>query len=200
MLIGLALLQSCATPATARIASASPWSGFIAEAATRFDVPAAWIERVMAAESAGQTVLRGRPIRSPAGAMGLMQIMPATWIEMRARLGLGINPDDPHDNIMAGTFYLRLMYERFGFPGLFGAYNAGPRRYGAHLAGGARLPLETVAYLAELSGAGLGSSAVAGIVPVRTAPSPLFMLRHDGAAPTAPQGQSLLFALRSDAR
>jgi soluble lytic murein transglycosylase-like protein len=49
---------------------------------------------------------------------------------MRGRLGLGTNPHDPRDNILAGTLYLRLMYDRFGYPGLFGAYNAGPGRYG----------------------------------------------------------------------
>jgi soluble lytic murein transglycosylase-like protein len=42
-------------------------------------VPELWIERVMRAESRGLTTLAGRPITSRAGAMGLMQIMPATW-------------------------------------------------------------------------------------------------------------------------
>src|SRR3546814_8725016 len=76
-----------------------------------------------------------------------MQLMPATWADMRARLGLGRNPDDPRDNILAATFFLRLMYDRFGYPGLFGAYNAGPGAYSAWLAGNRRLPRETVAYL-----------------------------------------------------
>src|SRR3546814_6544602 len=92
-------------------------------------------------------MLNGRPIRSRAGARGLMQLMPATWADMRARLGLGRNPDDPRDNILAATFFLRLMYDRFGYPGLFGAYNAGPGAYSAWLAGNRRLPRETVAYL-----------------------------------------------------
>src|SRR3546814_9909387 len=39
------------------------------------------------------------------------------------------------------------MYDRFGYPGLFGAYNAGPGAYSAWLAGNRRLPRETVAYL-----------------------------------------------------
>ena len=43
--------------------------------------------------------------------MGLVQLMPATWMDMRARLSLGSNPDDPRDNILAGTFFLRLMYD-----------------------------------------------------------------------------------------
>jgi soluble lytic murein transglycosylase-like protein len=50
---------------------------------------------------------------------------------MRRLLGLGADPNDPCDNILAGTFYLRLMYEWFGYPGLFAAYNAGLGRYRA---------------------------------------------------------------------
>src|SRR3546814_12284093 len=88
----------------------------------------------MQAESGGRTRLNGRPIRSPAGAIGLMQLMPGTWAEMRVRLGLGADPDDPRDNLLAGPFYLRPMYARFGYPGLLAAYNAGPARYAEHLA------------------------------------------------------------------
>src|SRR3546814_584620 len=88
------------------------WRPMIEEASTRFGIPTSWIERVMRAESRGLTMLNGRPIRSRAGAMGLMQLMPATWADMRARLGLGRNPDDPRDNILAATFFLRLMYDR----------------------------------------------------------------------------------------
>ena len=86
------------------------WRPYVIEASNRFGVPMTWIEAVMQAESRGRTTLNGRPIRSSAGAIGLMQLMPSTWVEMRARLGLGSDPDDPHDNILAGTFYLRLMY------------------------------------------------------------------------------------------
>jgi len=139
----------------ARPAAADPvdrWRAEIAEASARFDVPVAWIERVMRAESGGHTMLGGRPITSRAGAMGLMQLMPATWAVMRAAHGLGGNPHDPRDNILAGTAYLRAMYDRFGYPGLFAAYNAGPGRYAAHLATGRALPTETRAYLAQVAG------------------------------------------------
>ena len=40
-----------------------------------------------------------------------------------------------------------MMYDRFGYPGLFAAYNAGPARYAAHLASRRPLPLETRRYL-----------------------------------------------------
>lgn len=152
------------------------WRPYIVEASDRFGIPTSWIERVMQAESGGRTMLDGRPIRSSAGAMGLMQLMPATWADMRARIGLGDNPDDPRDNILAGTLYLRLMYDRFGYPGLFAAYNAGPGRYASYLAGHARLPAETATYLARVAPPPSGQVTV----PMRAAPSPtLFAVRKD---------------------
>lgn len=144
---GLALIA--AVPAQAD--EVSRWKVYIGEASARFGIPSSWIEEVMRAESAGMTELGGRAITSPAGAMGLMQLMPATWSDMRTVLGLGTDPHDPRDNILAGTYYLKLMHDRFGYPGLFAAYNAGPGRYGAALAGKARLPAETRAYLRRLS-------------------------------------------------
>lgn len=129
------------------------WSSHIEEASARFGIPGNWIRRVMRAESGGRTTMDGRPITSRAGAMGLMQLMPRTWAEMRARHGLGQNPHDPRANILAGAAYLRAMYDRFGYPGLFAAYNAGPTRYAEHLARGRRLPAETVAYVAAVGSA-----------------------------------------------
>jgi soluble lytic murein transglycosylase-like protein len=139
------------------------WRPLIEEASSRFGVPASWIERVIRAESRGATLWRGRPTTSKAGAMGLMQLMPGTWQDMRARLRLGANPHDPRDNILAGTFYLRLLYARFGYPGLFAAYNAGPARYADHLASGRSLPLETRSYVSQVTSAS-GSGARAGEV------------------------------------
>lgn len=153
--LALAVALLATAPAAADAPRADPvsrWHAEIAEASARFGVPVAWIERVMRAESGGHTMLGGRPITSHAGAMGLMQLMPTTWMAMRAAHGLGRNPHDPRDNILAGTAYLRAMYDRFGYPGLFGAYNAGPSRYTAHLASGRALPAETRAYLAQVSG------------------------------------------------
>jgi soluble lytic murein transglycosylase-like protein len=148
----LAVALALCAATSARADSVGDWRPLVAEASARYGVPVAWIERVMRAESGGRTTLGGRPIVSPAGAMGLMQLMPATWAAMRARLGLGADPHRPRDNIMAGTFYLRLMYDRFGYPGLFAAYNAGPGRYTEHLATGRALPGETRAYLAQVTG------------------------------------------------
>lgn len=196
----LSLALALAQPVAAAPAEADPvarWRPFIAEASARFGIPEAWIVRVMRAESGGRTMLGGRPIRSSKGAMGLMQLMPGTWADMRARLGLGADPDDPRDNILAGTLYLRLMYDRFGYPGLFGAYNAGPGRYAQWRAGRASLPGETVAYLGKVGGNGARAGAVAAAVP---APPPLFVvLRVAPQASSAPPVQPAvpaMFAIR----
>ena len=77
---------------------------------------------------------------SPKGAVGLMQIMPATYAELRERYALGGDPYDPHDNIVAGAAYLREMHDRFGTSGFVAAYNVGPTRYEDHLATGRPLP------------------------------------------------------------
>lgn len=187
------LLVSPAAHAEMRTDEVWRWSALIAESSLRFGIPRAWIERVMRAESGGHVLLAGRPITSKAGAMGLMQLMPAPWAEMRARLSLGDNPHDPRDNILAGTAYLRQMYDRFGYPGLFAAYNAGPARYADYLANRKPLPAETRAYLAKVTGAeALSESAMDTSgpslmiarndevkAPETPAPDPLFAIRHD---------------------
>jgi len=172
-------------PASAQADELDRWQPLIAEASARFGVPSRWIEQVIRTESGGHTHRDGAPIRSVMGAVGLMQLMPATWADLRARLQLGDDPDDPHDNILAGTYYLRLMYERFGYPGLFAAYNAGPARYAEHLAG-RPLPLETVRYLAGMHQA---------IVADRP---PLFFIQRSAGKPAQEIGERSLFAVRRD--
>lgn len=147
----LGTAPSYAEPVAATDAALDRWHGFIAEASRRFGVSEAWIRAVMQAESGGRTILDGRPITSRAGAMGLMQVMPETYQEMRHAHGLGSDPYDPRDNILAGTAYLRAMYDRYGYPGLFAAYNAGPERYDEYLRDGRPLPSEARAYLATIA-------------------------------------------------
>ncbi len=175
-----------ALPAAPAAASVDRWSSLIAEASARFGIPEAWIRRVMAAESGGRTTLNGRPIESRAGAMGLMQLMPGTWRAMRAALGLGRDPHDPRDNILAGTAYLRAMYDRFGYPGLFAAYNAGPGTYSAHLAGRRRLPSETVVYVAAVTG--------------RVSPRRSSSVENQVLVAAAPRAEQALFVIRGPAR
>src|SRR5216683_699063 len=85
------------------------------------------------------------------GAMGLMQIMPETWAELRLRYGLGADPYDPHNNITAGAAYLRELHDRYGERGFLAAYNAGPGRYEDHLTTGRPLPAETLSYMAAVA-------------------------------------------------
>jgi soluble lytic murein transglycosylase-like protein len=119
---------------------------FIAEASARFAVPASWIRAVMQIESGGD-----QRAASPRGALGLMQLMPGTWVELSARYGLGLDPFDARDNILAGTAYLKEMHDRFGSAGFLAAYHVGPWRYEQELVTGRPLPSETTAYVAAVT-------------------------------------------------
>lgn len=150
-----ALMLSCcaahagqASPATHRASGKSfnSFAAFVTEASRRFAVPEHWIRAVMRVESGEKSRARSRK-----GAMGLMQIRPKTWTELRARHSLGADPYDPHDNILAGAAYIRELYDRYGAPGFLAAYNAGPGCYERHLATGRPLPAETQAYVATLA-------------------------------------------------
>jgi Transglycosylase SLT domain len=128
------------------------WDAVIAEASQRFHVPRAWIRAVMARESGGRTMLgEGQPIVSPAGAVGLMQVLPGTYVEMAEQYRLGADPFDAHDNIMAGAAYLRWLHQKYGYPAMFAAYNAGPGRLEQHLVHGVKLPAETQAYVGNIT-------------------------------------------------
>jgi hypothetical protein len=152
LLIGLApvctlggVLPAKAAPIE-RPTDGDPYALHVIEAARRFGIPVAWIRAVMQIESRAH-----RDAVSPKGATGLMQIMPATWSELRARYALAGDPFDPRDNIIAGAAYLRELHDRYGSRGFLAAYNAGPRRYEDYLDGRRSLPPETVAYVAALA-------------------------------------------------
>jgi hypothetical protein len=123
---------------------------------------------------------------SPAGAMGLMQIMPDTWATERARLRLGNDPFDMRDNILAGTDFLRAMRARYGAIGMLAAYNAGPGRYEDYYRRGRPLPAETLAYLGRLAPVVTGSAITDDPTPAR--PDPLAWTR---AALFAPRSGSI---------
>jgi soluble lytic murein transglycosylase-like protein len=155
--------------------SCAPYGVFLTEASQRFSMPEIWICAVLLAESGGRM-----QIVSPRGALGLMQIMPRTWVELSNRYGLGGNPLDPHDNILAGTAYLREMFDRFGPEGFVAAYNAGPTRYDEYLASGVPLPEETQNYvmkLQKLTGQGASERAVP---LMKWQNAPLFVDERDG--------------------
>lgn len=132
--------------AAGTISSSDPWSAHIREAAGRFAIPERLLRAVMHVESVGDV-----RAASSKGAMGLMQIMPPTWEELRTRYHLGEDPYQPRDNIIAGAAYLREMLDRFGQNGFLAAYNAGPGRYEEHLATGRPLPRETIDYVRKLA-------------------------------------------------
>ena len=115
------------------------------EASRRFHVPIPWLRAVMRAESDGAA-----KSVSEKGAVGLMQVMPKTYAELRAKFGLGPNPFDPRDNILAGAAYLGEMLGRYGSPGFLAAYNAGSRRYEQYIHG-RPLPAETADYVVRLA-------------------------------------------------
>ncbi|MEW5804264.1 MAG: lytic transglycosylase domain-containing protein [bacterium] len=80
------------------------FEGIIGESARKYNLDPALIKAVIAVESGGDP-----KAVSPAGAQGLMQLMPGTAAE------LGVNdPFDPAQNIMGGTRYLRQLLDRYG--------------------------------------------------------------------------------------
>lgn len=171
------VLSSCANPPPADAQDTVPsreiaaveagtLDAHIAEASQRFRIPERWIRAVMQAESAGNA----RAV-SHAGAMGLMQIMPDTWAELRRAHGFGSDPFDRRENVLAGAAYLRQMYDLFGAPGFLAAYNAGPGRYAQHVRTGRPLPRETRNYVAALSRE-LGFSDAAEVQTVRSQAAP----------------------------
>jgi membrane-bound lytic murein transglycosylase B len=185
---------SAETPSSGTEQGGDFYAAYVAEAAQRFGVPAHWILAVIRKESAGDA----RAVSPEKGAMGLMQIMRRTWDELRARYGLGRDPFDPRDNILAGAAYLRELHDRFGSPGFLAAYNAGPTRYAEHLATGRPLPRETrdyVAALAPLIGASVAAEGheQSAVLTVDWRTAPLFTAHTDrqASADEAPQSSDV---------
>ena len=187
-----------------------PWGPYIREASTRFVVPEKWIREVMRQESGGKEYINGGLTTSSVGAMGLMQLMPVTYAQMRDRYGLGPDPYAPHDNILAGTAYIREMYARYGSPGFLAAYNAGPGRLDSYLIGGTPLPHETVGYLtsiaprlgdasaptgplahyavAETTADDLNARSLNGTLPLARAPAPAIQMASYQVPANTPSG------------
>jgi hypothetical protein len=206
-LIALALIfglpvagQGSFASAQARAPALSSQSGigaYVAEASRRFAIPERWIWAVMRAESAGKITAT-----SHAGAMGLMQIMPRTWAQLRVRYRLGSDPYHPRDNIFAGTAYLRELHDRYGNPvGMLAAYNAGPGRYDEHLKNGRPLPQETRSYPAKLSrsvgGIPADGPVYASAATVSWTHAPLF-LRQDNVPPVPRQSDTAVMGQATD--
>jgi len=122
------------------LAGKTAYDPIIESAATKHDVDARIVKAVIQVESA----FRPRA-RSSKGAMGLMQLMPKTARQYKAR-----NPYDPASNIDAGTKYLKQLLDEFELPLALAAYNAGEgavRRFG-----GIPPYAETQAYVTKILG------------------------------------------------
>lgn len=93
-------------------------NSLIREAAARYQVDPRLVAAVAQTESGGN-----QEAVSPAGAVGVMQLMPET------AAGLGVNPYDKRQNIEGGAKYLRQMMDTFGgdVQKAVAAYNAGPQ-------------------------------------------------------------------------
>jgi hypothetical protein len=114
-----------------------------------------------------------------------MQVMPETWADLRLRYDLGNDPYDPHDNILAGTAYLRELRDQYGSPGFLAAYNAGPARYEEHLTG-RPLPAETQAYLQKLvPGIGGDIAASSSAAKLRSSAGTPFVVRSENSKTAA---------------
>ncbi|GGG16794.1 MULTISPECIES: transglycosylase SLT domain-containing protein [Rhizobium] len=135
-----------------------------------------WVLAVMRAENAGFD----RQLASPAGAIGLMQVMPQIGSAFGAT-----DLTDPEQNIRAGTRFLRLLIGKYRNPVLIAsAYNAGELRVDANHS----LPLiqETADYVTRVVGYYTGMPAVpptahAGIQSQASASSVAHRVRADRA-------------------
>ncbi len=152
------------------------------EAAVRSGLAVDVILRVMRAESGGRPNVVSRK-----GAIGCMQIMPMTWAHLSPRYDLGANPYDARMNMIGGAMYLAELTRRFGLPGAYASYNAGPGRYIRYAANGVPLPRETVTYATRLGGA--AAPAIAAIPQLRWQEARLFLTRASKAsdAPVLPR-------------
>jgi soluble lytic murein transglycosylase-like protein len=174
--------SATAQPPSPTIASAC--AAHVPEAASRSGFSADTILRVMMAESGGNS-----KIVSPKGAMGCMQIMPATWAYLTSRYNLGADPFDARRNMIGGAMYLAELAARYGMPGALAAYNAGPGRYERYAAGRVALPAETIAYTARI-----GASArvpVVGTIMARWQEASLFLVRSPQASMAVAQSPAV---------
>jgi soluble lytic murein transglycosylase-like protein len=116
------------------------FSQIIKQAADAHDVDSALVESVIKAESGFNPLAT-----SPAGAMGLMQLMPDTARELGVK-----NPYDPRESIMAGTRYLKMLLNRYGgeVNAALAAYNWG---MGNLEKNPNRLPDETLSYIEKVN-------------------------------------------------
>ena len=116
-------------PVPVRLLYPVAYSGMIAEHSEKYNIPPELVLSVIREESS----FNDQAI-SPAGAIGLMQVMPSTgrWIgeKLKVRDFDETHLSEPSFNISAGTWYLRFLLDRSdeSIVGALAAYNAGNRK------------------------------------------------------------------------
>jgi soluble lytic murein transglycosylase len=106
----------------------TPWEAVVRREASKAQLDASWVFGVMRSESA-----LAERAESSAGALGLMQVMPATARQVARRHGLTYGGSaqlrEAEPNIVLGTRYMRELLDRFQQNPVLvaGAYNAGPQ-------------------------------------------------------------------------
>jgi soluble lytic murein transglycosylase-like protein len=143
------------TPGTGPVSQGEERDKIIQEAQEQGVDPALALAVAKQESGISHTNSRGNIITSPAGALGVMQLMPQT------AKGLGVNPYDAEENIHGGVKYLKQMQDEFGNRDLaVAAYNAGPGRVHAYANRGVPLPSETRNYVKSILGNDLGRATV----------------------------------------
>lgn len=121
----------------------APYKQKISDRAAKYNIDDQWIYAIARQESAFKS-----DVKSPAGAIGLMQLMPATAKQTARSIKLPyknsyelINPDT---NIELGSAYLAKMYKRYDNNRVYAtaAYNAGPHRVSTWLKQRGNLPID----------------------------------------------------------
>jgi len=112
----------------------------IAAESSRAEIPIELVLALIQVESSGYNFAV-----SPVGAMGLMQLMPATAEDVARRIGLRwVGPQtlfDPVSNVRLGVPYLRELLDRYGsVTTALAAYNWGPTRIAERLQRGEPVP------------------------------------------------------------
>jgi soluble lytic murein transglycosylase-like protein len=136
------------SPAAPALDFQQPINGATGQPAGDMDLLDRIVQGVIHAESGGrQTDSNGNTLTSKAGALGLMQLMPSTAEQ------LGVDPDDPDQNVAGGTTYLSQLYAKYGnwFDAL-AAYNWGPGKVDRAKANGSDYPDSVNAYASGILG------------------------------------------------
>jgi len=155
-------------PGSVMDALTSPDKDYLWPGAAKGKITSSLVERVIGVESSGIS----SQVNKKSGAQGLMQILPNTAKEIRARLGegkwtqregadawsdveLGVDLLDPKENIRLGTEYLNILSEKYGgnIENTLMAYNWGRGNVDKLLSGQPlRIPDETQQYMDKVFG------------------------------------------------